>query len=178
MTLSGLIYMACSCAALAPATASAQIAFGGEGPIQIKADKATYKDNMTILEGQVDVRQDVARIQSDSMDIYRQTEKPQALADGLKSSSLKLGGITRIVAKGHFRYSTPDNVVTGDEGIYESLSQIITVSGNVTFKQPNGSLVKGDKLIYDVTTKTAKFGNDCYGEQCSGRVFFSSTQPD
>lgn len=158
-------------AALTPSTAMAQFAFGGDAPVAVAAEKATYEGGLTILEGNVDVQQSGVRIQSNTMDIYRAEADPDA------AGSLKLGNVTRIVAKGNFRYTSPENSVSGDQGIYERDTGTITVTGDVTFKTASGSSVKGKKLIYDVKEKTAKFGDECTGDNCKGdRITFSSEQ--
>jgi len=66
------------------APAHAQI-FGGDDPIKVLAEQATYEGGLTVLVGNVDVTQGVARIRSDTMNIYR------AEADGETTGSLKLG---------------------------------------------------------------------------------------
>lgn len=147
---------------IAPSYAQAQV-FGGDEPIKVLAEKATYEGGLTVLVGNVDVTQGVARIQSDTMNIYR------AEADGETSGSLKLGAVTRIDARGNFRYTTPDNNVTGDRGVYERDKAIITVTGNVKVKQPGGNTASTDKLIYNVNTETIRFSGRCQGSDCSGR---------
>lgn len=155
-----------------PQMALAQFAFGGNAPIAVDAENATYKGGLTILEGDVDVRQSDVRIQSNKMDIFRAEASPG------DDASVKLGDVTKIVAVGNFRYTSPENSVTGNRGVYERNKGIITVTGNVTFKTPNGATVKGERLIYNVNKKTAKFGEQCKGENCQGeRVNFSSGRP-
>jgi len=145
-----------------PQIAFAQFAFGGDAPIAVNAEKATYKGGLTVLEGEVDVRQSDVRIQSNQMDIFRAEANPG------DNASVKLGDVTKIVAIGNFRYTSPENSVNGNRGVYERDKGIITVTGNVTFSTTEGSTVKGEKLIYDVNKKTAKFGNTCRGENCEG----------
>ncbi|MDA8708299.1 hypothetical protein N9M10_02895 [Hellea sp.] len=142
--------------------AQAQI-FGGDDPIKVLAEQATYEGGLTILVGNVDVTQGVARIQSDTMNIYRSKADPDS------TDSLKLGAVNRIDAKGNFRYTTPDNNVTGDRGVYERDKGIITVTGNVKVKQPGGNTASTDKLIYNVKTESIRFSGQCQGSDCSGR---------
>ena len=142
--------------------AQAQV-FGGDEPIKVLAEQATYEGGLTVLVGNVDVTQGVARIQSDTMNIYRSE------ADDGTSGSLKLGAVNRIDARGNFRYTTPDNNVTGDRGVYERDKGIITVTGNVKVKQPGGNTASTDKLIYNVRTETIRFSGKCQGSDCSGR---------
>jgi len=156
MILSALIL------ASAAVPAQAQV-FGGDEPIKVLAEQATYEGGLTVLVGNVDVTQGVARIRSDKMNIYRSE------ADGETSGSLKLGAVNRIDARGNFRYTTPDNNVTGDRGVYERDKGIITVTGNVKVKQPGGNTASTDKLVYNVKTETIRFSGKCQGSYCSGR---------
>jgi len=137
--------------------------FGGDEPINVTAETATYEGGLTVLVGNVDVTQGVARIQSDKMTIYR------AEAGDDISDSLKLGAVNRIDARGNFRYRTPDNDVSGDRGVYERARGIITVTGNVKVKQPGGNTATTDKLVYNVNTETIRFSGQCQGRDCSGR---------
>jgi len=148
--------------AMIAAPAQAQV-FGGDEPIKVLAEQATYEGGLTILIGNVDVTQGVARIRSDKMNIYRSE------ADSETSGSLKLGAVNRIDAQGNFRYTTPDNNVTGDRGVYERDKGIITVTGNVKVKQPGGNTASTDELIYNVKTETIRFSGKCQGSDCSGR---------
>ncbi len=143
-------------------SAQAQI-FGGDDPINVVAEKATYEGGLTILEGKVDITQGVARIQSNKMNIYR----GEAPAD--TSGGLRLGAVNRIDARGNFRYTTPDNIVTGDRGVYERDKGIITVTGNVTVRQPGGNTATTDQLVYNVKTETIRFSGKCQGKECESR---------
>jgi len=136
-------------------------AFGGDTPINITADTATYTGGLTTLAGNVDVKQGKNRTQSNEMDIFRHEAKNNA------NGSLTLGPIRRIDAKGQFRYTTPDNIVTGDRGVYERDKEIMTVTGKVKVKQPSGSTADTDKLIYNVKTETIRFTGDCQGQGCT-----------
>lgn len=142
--------------------AHAQV-FGGDEPIKVLAEQATYEGGLTVLVGNVDVTQGTARIRSDKMNIYRSETNDET------NESLKLGAVNRIDASGNFRYTTPENNVTGDRGVYERDKGIITVTGNVKVKQPGGNTATTDKLIYNVNTETIRFSGKCQGSDCSGR---------
>ncbi len=137
--------------------------FGGDEPIKILAEKATYDGGLTVLVGNVDVTQGIARIRSDQMNIYRSE------ADSDTGGSLKLGAVNRIDARGNFHYTTPENNVTGDRGVYERDKGIITVTGNVKVRQPGGNTATTDKLVYNVKTEAIRFSGQCQGDDCSGR---------
>jgi len=142
-----------------------QTDFGdSDAPIFVEADKATYRGEMTLLEGKVDVKQGTAHIQSDAMEIYREKREDD------ETIGLSLGAVTRIVAIGNFVYRTPDDVVRGDRGVYNRQTGIITVTGNVSVGQPGSSRLSGDRLVYDLNTKRARIGDG------TGRVNFSVNQ--
>ena len=136
-------------------SAAAQFSFGeSEAPIFIKAEKATYKGNMTLLEGDVDVRQGSARIRSAEMEIYREKSGDESEAP------LQLGAVTEIVATGNFVYNTADERVSGDKGIYNREKQTIIVTGNVRVGQEGQFRLRGDRLVYDLQTKRARVGKE------------------
>lgn len=136
-------------------------AFGGDTPINVTADMATYKGSLTVLSGNVDVTQGQNRTISNEMDIFRKE------ANDEETGSLKLGAIRRIDAKGNFRYTTPENVVTGDRGVYESDKEIMTVTGKVKVNQSSGNTAETNKLIYNVKTESIRFTGDCEGASCN-----------
>lgn len=149
--------------------ASAQLGFAGDSPIDVSAVQAVYQSAITTLSGDVDVTQDGTKITAENMAIDR------AKASGPDAGSLKLGEITKIDARGNFVYVTPDRTVRGDRGVYERAKEIITVTGNVSLKERGGTTVNGNKLVYNLRTKTAQFGESCTGENC-GRVTFGTPQ--
>ena len=151
-------------------SAHAQIDAEGDADIDVKAEKATYKGNVTILTGGVDVKQGDTRILSDKMHIYRAARSDNS------SSGYVLGAVNRIIAEGNFEYITPANRVVGTKGVYNRDTGIIIVTGNVSYIQNSGTRVNGERLIYNVDTRSAKFDNPCTGDDCSGRVRFNINQ--
>jgi len=119
------------------ATSQAQLSFGdSDQPILVEAEKATYNGNVTLLSGNVRVRQGDANIKSDEMEVYREKNASDI------TGNLSLGAVTRIVAIGNFSYRTPEDVVTG----------------NVSVGKPGSSRLSGEKLVYDLKTKRARVG--------------------
>ena len=147
------------------APAHAQFGFGGDLPISVSAQTATYKGGLTILTDDVVVSQDDTTVMADRMDIFRD----QAEGDNSAAGSLKLGAITRIEAEGSFRFTNPDNTVTGDRGVYDAAAQTVVVTGDVVLTQPDGSSVRGNRMVYNLETGAASFGTACTGGSC-GRV--------
>ena len=168
MTRLSLSIALCLVSAFSANTAAAQFGFGGDGRIDVTATEATYKGGITVLIGDVIVKQGTAIIKSDRMTIHR--------AENTKTNGQsKLGAITRIIAEGNFSYIAPENTVTGDKGIYKRSLRQIDVFGNVRLKQPGGNFVDSDSLLYDLETQRARFKNECSGQNC-GRINFSLTK--
>ncbi len=144
---------------LAPMTAHAQFAFGGDGPIDVDADKIEYKGKLTVLTGQVQVVQAGTRILADQMKLYR-----SRLANG------QLGDVTRIEADGNFYYIAPEQTVRGERGVYLQKENKITVTGNVILGDDTGNVGTTEKFVYDLETKNAVLEGTCKGRACtSGR---------
>jgi len=134
-------------------------AFGGDGPIDIKANRGLYYGSRTDLRGDVVVIQDGAKLTSDKMDIFRMEKGAQ------NEGSLKLGAIKKIFADGNFRYKTDQNDIRGKRGVYERDSGVITVTGDVVVIQPNGNRVETQRLIYNTRTKAIRFTGQNDGDR-------------
>jgi len=138
-------------------------AFGGDGPIDVNAERAVYVGGTTDLEGGVTVVQGGATITSNEMQILRNEAPPST--DG----SIRLGEVNKIIAKGDFHYFTGANDVRGEQGVYERDKNLITVTGKVRVKQPDGNMAITDRLTYDTTTETIRFSGQCQGPDCGSR---------
>lgn len=138
--------------------------FAGNGPIDVVATEGTYKQGVTVLNGAVVVKQGTAIIQSNEMFIYRETASSGA------KGSLRLGAVREIDAIGDFKYTSPDNVVTGDRGVYDQETGVVTVTGKVTATQPSGNVIRSERLTYNPKDKTIRFDNKCMGENCDTRT--------
>jgi len=149
------------------APAHAQFAPDSNAPVRGSADTASYQPGLTKLSGQVDVRQDTARILADTMDIYSAGQR----APGAQGAGA-FDDISRIVATGNFYYITPEQEVRGEKGVYEAGAETFTITGNVIFLQGEDNIVTGDKLVYDLNTNTARMVGSCQGRRCGseGRV--------
>ena len=149
--------------------ADSSFAFGGSGPIDVKAEKGIYKGEKTDLRGDVRVEQDGAVITSDEMDIYRLQEE-----GGASDGSIKLGAVSRIIATGNFHYKSDENDIRGARGVYLKDKNLMTVTGNVVVIQPNGTRADVEKLTYNTITETIRFSGNCRGSGCDsdGRTNF------
>jgi len=144
-----------------PMTAQAQFSRDNNAPIQADADDVSNTAGVTVLSGQVDVRQGETRILSDQMKIY----------GGSTGLGPDTGDISRIEASGNFYYLTPDQEVRGNNGVYTKASDTFTVTGDVILLQGE-NVVTGDTLIYNLSNEQARVLGSCKGRKCgsTGRV--------
>lgn len=150
--------------AFSASVAHAQFAPNSNAPINGSADNADYRADMTVLTGQVDVRQGDVRILSDVMKIH------SAGSGGVQGGAFD--NVSKIEAIGNFYYITPEQEVRGKQGVYQQSTDTFTVTGDVILLQGDDNVVTGDTLIYNLTTNQAKVIGSCKGRRCgsSGRV--------
>ena len=162
MLRSLLIFVASLCCVFA-APAYAQFTPNSDAPISGSADNADYRSDVTVLSGQVDVRQADVRVLADTMKIYSAQGGAQQGA---------FDNVTRIEALGNFYYLTPEQEVRGEQGVYLASDETFTVTGNVILIQGEDNVVTGDTLVYDLNSETARVVGSCKGRKCGskGRV--------
>lgn len=164
------IFTLCAAAMLAlalPAVAQAQFAMNSDAPTNGSADSVQFVNNIYILSGQVDIRQADVRILADDMKIYPTSGRASSLGD-----ANPFGDIDRIEAVGNFFYITPEQELTGQQGVYERVKDSFTVTGNVILLQGEDNVVTGDRLVYNLSTNQATVTGSCKGRRCGsqGRV--------
>jgi lipopolysaccharide export system protein LptA len=140
--------------AIAEKPRSTAVLPGGDSkePVNIDAAKLDYFDTeqKLVYTGNVVATQGQSKLQATTLVIYL-TPKDTAAAAGVPSSSSQ---VRRMEAAGPVTIISKDQIGTGDSGIYEKSENKVYLIGNVTLTQgPN--VTKGDKLIYDLTTKQA-----------------------
>jgi len=71
-----------------------------------------------------------------------------------------------MVATGNFYYITPEQEVRGDKAVYTQTDDSFVVTGDVVLLQED-SVVTGEKLNYNLSTREAKIVGNCNGRKCS-----------
>lgn len=144
--------------------AHAQFSTNSNEPVTGSADDADYQAGLTVLSGQVDVRQGSTRVLADVMKIHSQ--------DNTGSGQGTFNNVDRIEALGNFYFLTPDQEVRGQQGIYERKTDTFTVSGDVILVQNDSNIVTGETLTYNLSDNSARVAGSCKGRRCgsNGRV--------
>ncbi len=142
---------------IAPAAAQAQFSTNSSDPIILDADDASTSNGLIILTGQADIRQGDVRLLADKVQIY---------TDGSQNGLVSTSGFSRMVATGNFYYITPEQEVRGDKAVYTQTDDSFVVTGDVVLLQED-SVVTGEKLNYNLSTREAKIVGNCNGRKCS-----------
>ena len=136
-------------------------------PLDISAERLEMqqKQGRAIFSGAVLVTQGKLTLRSDTITVFYALEN-----EGGDPS------ISRLDAQGQFELMSESETLLGDWGIYDVDRQLVTVGGDVVFKQGTSEL-KGSRLEFDLVSGLAKLdGEDTRDE--NGRVRGSFTVPN
>jgi lipopolysaccharide export system protein LptA len=169
-------------AGIALATAANSVAQSGFGtsskePIQIDADslevfdteqRAVYKGNVIVKQGETTMKAAKVIVYYDR----RGTTPLGAKAAGPTVAADDNTNLKKVEAEGGVAIFSRDQVATGDRGIYDRSTDIVTLTGNVTLSKGQ-NVTRGQRLVYNVGTglATMEAGN-------TGRVSSSFTPND
>jgi lipopolysaccharide export system protein LptA len=146
-------------------------------PIQIEAASLEMRDKKkeATFSGDVKVVQGDTTMKSKSLVVFYDggNTAPAAGAAPAKSAKAPIkaaapgpGGsssIRRLEARGSVVVTQKDQVVTGETAVFDTRSNLITMSGGVVLTQAK-NVLKGDRLMVDMTTGVSRVESD------SGRV--------
>jgi lipopolysaccharide export system protein LptA len=121
-------------------------------PVNIDAAKLDYfdKEQKLVYTGNVIATQGEGKLQAGKLVIFLAPKNAETSAGAPSSSSQ----VRRMEAAGPVTLLSKDQIGIGDSGIYERSENKVYLIGNVTLTQ-GANVTKGDKLIYDLTTKQA-----------------------
>jgi lipopolysaccharide export system protein LptA len=140
-------------AAAEPQSSGAVLPGGNsKDPVNIDAAKLDYfdKEQKLVYTGNVVLTQGEGKLQAGTLIIFLAPKNAKSPASAPSSSSQ----VRRMEVPGPVTVLSKDQIGTGDSGVYERSENKVYLIGNVTLTQgPN--VTKGDKLIYDLTTKEA-----------------------
>lgn len=160
-------------AALAPLPASAQgasnvpnalqgFATNRDQPIRIDANSLEVRDQdkQAIFSGNVVVQQGDTTMRSKELVVFYdgkgsgKADDGQAMANG---SPINSSSVRRLEINGAVVVTTKEQTATGDQGVFESAANTITLTGNPVVLSQGPNVIRGKKLTVDLTTGTSRF---------------------
>ena len=141
----------------------------------VKIDAATLevrdKNKTATFSGNVQVVQGDTTLRCRTLAVFYDSDNGATGATGSSMTSARPGPggqsrIKRLEAKGGVTVIQKDQTATGETGIFDMASNTVTLTGNVIVKQDE-NVMRGEKLIVDLTTGSAKFEA---GKSGTGRV--------
>jgi lipopolysaccharide export system protein LptA len=142
-------------------------------PIQIEAarlevrDKkkqATFMDNVKVVQGDTTMTSKTLDVFYESKD---EGKTPAPAAKPAKNAPMQQAtpgptgssSIKRLEAKGNVVVTQKDQVVTGDAAIFDTKTNLITMTGGVVLTQCK-NVLRGDRLLVDMTTGVSRVEAD------------------
>lgn len=122
--------------------------------VRDKDKAATFSGNVKVVQGDTTMYCKVLVV------FYEQGGQPagdQSKA-AMKTATPGPAGsssVKRLECKGGVRVEQKDQVVTGELGVFDTKTNLVTVTGNVVLTQ-NQNVLKGEKLVVDMTTGVSK----------------------
>jgi lipopolysaccharide export system protein LptA len=177
---SAALLVACASAITLVTSASAQttaegrlsgLKLSGKVPIQIESDRLEVREaeNLAIFSGNVSVVQGDTLMKSGRMRVYYAQK-------GEGSATTGSANIERLEVDGKVYVKSGKQVATGDSGIFDMNTEILTLSGKEVVLSEGPNVLVGCKLTVDMGTGEAQVqGCAGGGNAGSGRVIMSIT---
>lgn len=130
-------------------------------PISIEADqlevfdkekRAIYTGSVVVTQGETVMKAQVMTVLYENNAVEGTTESttPSLLGDDQAGGTV----LKKVDAQGGVTILSKDQIATGDSGVYERATDIMTLTGNVTLTK-GGNVTKGEKLVYNIGTGVA-----------------------
>lgn len=141
----------------------------GDQPIQIESDKLEVRETESLAEftGNVTVTQGPTVLKSGRMIVFYAKDGGSA-ATGSST-------IERLEVDGKVYVKSDDQVATGDKGVFDMKSEVLTLTGNEVVLSQNKNVLVGCKLVVQMKTGKAQVDGCAKGQSGSGRVMMSIT---
>jgi len=131
-------------------------------PVDIVADVLTVrtKDRVAIFRGNVVARQGDVKLSAKQMDVYyndgdTKTNTSNNISTSNSEKNSIEGAISKIRVGGNVVMTTTGKKVQSNIGTYDVEKGFLVLTGNVRLNN-DGSLLKGEKLIYNVKEGTSR----------------------
>lgn len=144
-------------------------------PVKIEADRleVRQKDEAAVFTGNVVVVQGESTLRTRQLTIYY-VDKPAPTEPGSVALATSGRDIRRLEAEGDVVVTSKDQRATGDRGNFDMAKNTVVLTGNVVVSQ-GGNVVKGDRLVADLTTQRSRLESDRAGGRVQG-LFIPGSQ--
>ena len=125
-------------------------------PIRINSDTLEVKDKekQATFSGKVVVVQGDTTLHCPQLVVYYDGDVAAGVQGGAPSDSSK---IRKLEALGGVVVQTKDQTATGDTGVFEMKTNTVTLTGKPVVLTQGPNVVRGQKLVVDLTTGISKF---------------------
>jgi lipopolysaccharide export system protein LptA len=134
-------------------------------PVKINAAELEVhdKDKMAVFSGDVHLVQGDTSMRSSTLVVFYDDQPPPPAPPPKSGKGAQASAqitpqqnqqIKRVEAKGSVIVTQKDQTATGNEGIFDMRANTVTMQGNVLISQ-GGNIIRGDKLIVNMTTGDA-----------------------
>ena len=127
-------------------------------PVQIKAQtfEVRDKENVAIFTGNVHVVQGDTTIRCRSLIVsYLSSSTPGGAPKPAQPGPAGNSQISKLEAIGNVVVIQKDQTATGDNGIYDMRTKIVTLTGNVVVKQ-GANVMRGDRMVVDLNSGVSR----------------------
>jgi lipopolysaccharide export system protein LptA len=140
--------------------------------VRDKQKEATFSGNVKVVQGDTTMTSKVLIVYYDSnngassgaaKEKSKSTPAQKAAMTSATPGPNGSSSIKRLEAKGNVVVTQKDQVVTGETAVFDTRTNLVTMSGNVVLTQGK-NVLRGDKLLVDMTTGVSRV------ESKSGRV--------
>jgi len=155
-----------------PANALQGFSQNRDQPVHIEAATLEVRDRQkeATFSGDVRVKQGDTGMRCKSLVVFYEQDSTSADGKALQAAAPGPGGsqrIKRLEARGGVIVTQKDQTATGDLGIFDMKSNTVTLTGNPVVMTQGQNILKGDRLVVDLTSGVSKVEA---GKNGQGRV--------
>lgn len=129
--------------------------------VRDKKKEATFIGNVKVVQGDTTMTSKILVVFYDNNSEPNAKGKPAA--PPIQSATPGPGGsssIRKLEAKGNVVVTKIDQVVTGDNAVFDTKANLITMLGNPVVLTQCKSVLRGDRLLVDMTTGVSRVESD------------------
>jgi lipopolysaccharide export system protein LptA len=126
-------------------------------PVQIKAQtfEVRDKENVAVFTGNVYVTQGDTTIRCKSLVVSYLTGSSPGAARTAQTGAGAGSQISKLEARGGVIVTQKDQTATGENGVYDMRTKVVTLTGNVVVTQ-GGNVMRGDRMVVDLNSGVSR----------------------